>query len=129
MTYYKWLRADRSAPIGTGKWAQGRWKSVKGDIIPCENGLHLCRQKDLLHHINERLWMAEIDPSDLIECADKIVVRRARIIAPVETINDRTLRLFACDCAERVVHLAKDTRCNDSIAVARRFARGRAQRG
>ncbi len=43
----------------------------------------------------------------------------------------RIARLFACDCAERVLHLYKaafseDTRPHDAIAVARRFARGKA---
>jgi hypothetical protein len=125
-TYYKWLCADNSAPIGRGKWTPNRWRFVKGELIPCKNGLHLCRPQDILHHINERLWTVEADTSELIEAGDKVVVRRARLLAPVTTINEQTLRLFACDCAERVEHLAKDERSANAIAVARRYAHGKA---
>jgi hypothetical protein len=124
MTIYKWLKADNSAPIGKGKWTPGRWRSVKGKLIPCENGLHLCRPQDLIHHISERLWIVEIDASDLVEATDKIVVRRACIVHPVNTINDVTLRLFACDCAERA---NSNYRTNlETIEVARRYAHGKA---
>lgn len=45
------------------------------------------------------------------------------------TVGDREFRLFACDCAERVLHLYEarypgDTRPRDAIEMARRFANG-----
>jgi len=121
---YKWLRADNSAPVGSGKWTKGRWRSVKGELVACQNGLHLARPQDLVHHISERLWLAEADPSEMVDGGDKIVVRRARVVQRVETIDDRSLRAFAADCAEKVVHLTgPDPRCVNAIAVARRYAR------
>jgi len=38
--------------------------------------------------------------------------------------DDRQRRLFACDCAESVVHLTDDPRAAVCIAVARRYADG-----
>jgi hypothetical protein len=125
--FYKWLKADGSAPIGRGKWRPGKWRSVEGELIPCENGLHLCRRQDLLPHISEQLWIAEADTAEMIEHeGNKIVVRRARILRRVETINDCTMRLFACDCADRVVLLTKSDKGKNCIAVARRYAHGEA---
>ena len=45
--------------------------------------------------------------------------------------NDRTMRLFACDCAEHVIHICEkdfpdEKRPRQAIEVARRFARGEA---
>ena len=121
---YKWLKSDCGAPIGSGKWTKGRWRSVECNLVPCQNGLHLARESDLVHYISERLWIAEADMSEVVECADKVVVRWARVIERVETINDQTLRAFAADCADRVVHLTgPDPRCMNAIAVARRYVR------
>ena len=39
---------------------------------------------------------------------------------------DKEIRLFACDCAERVVHLCTDERSAKAIEVSRRFANGTA---
>ena len=36
---YKWLLSDNSAPIGSAKWTKGRWRSVEGELVACENGL------------------------------------------------------------------------------------------
>jgi hypothetical protein len=125
--FYKWLKADGSAPIGRGNWHPGKWRSVKGKLVPCKNGLHLCRRQDLLLHISERLWIAEADTAEMIEHeGNKIVVRRARILRRVETINDCTMRLFACDCADRVVFLTESDEGKNCIAVARRYAHGEA---
>ena len=41
-------------------------------------------------------------------------------------LDDRAARLFACWCAEQVVHLDPDPRVKNAIRVARRFANGRA---
>ena len=39
---------------------------------------------------------------------------------------DRAARLYACDMAAAVAHLANNARCDTAIAVARRFANGTA---
>ncbi len=134
MTYYKVLDADGTARMGTGKWhlpksRPGKWMpKIEGDLIPCENGYHLCREQDLLGWLGPVVFEAEYK-GEIIEATDKVVVREARLICKVETWNDRTARLFACDCAERVLHLYEDKHPDDSrvrncIEISRRVANG-----
>ena len=33
---------------GTGKWTKNRWRTVKGELVPCSNGLHYCRDSQVL---------------------------------------------------------------------------------
>ena len=44
---YKVTAEDGSSMHGgTGKWCKGRWRGVRGKLIACERGLHLCREQD-----------------------------------------------------------------------------------
>ncbi len=139
-TLYKWLNADGCTTFGregwdlpkrNGKgWIAGAWIEAAGPLVMCENGIHLCRPGDLIHWIGERLYTAEAQGERLSdEAGDKIVVRRARLLEPIETINDVTLRLFAADCAESVLHLfeakqPEDDRPRKAIEAARAYALG-----
>jgi hypothetical protein len=127
--YYK-VTAENGASFygGTGKWVEGRWRSVKGDLIACQRGLHLCRERDLVSWLGPVIWEAEVHPdAAIIEAADKVVVSKARVVRRLDTWNERTARLFAADCAERVVHLCgDDPRPQAAIDVARRYANGEA---
>ena len=115
---------------GTGQWRKNRWRSVKGELVPCWNGLHLCREQDLVNWLGPVIWRAEYD-GELIEAEGKVVARRARVTERLTTWNERTARLFAADCAEHVLPIFEkkhpgDSRARDAIAVARRFANGEA---
>ena len=59
----------------------------------------------------DMLSSGELSDPDAIWCACR-------------AMGDRQRRLFACDCAESVVHLATDPRVAECIAVARRYADG-----
>jgi len=132
---YKILGANGEATNGgTGKWflphgkRPGKWMpKIKGDLIPCENGYHLCRKQDLIHWLGPSLWEAEYR-GECVAAEDKVVVRQARLIRHVETWNDGTARLFACDCAEYALGFVKnpDPRSVDAVRVARLFALGEA---
>ena len=144
---FKFLDEDGSSYHGgTGSWGlpsrhrdgtprPGRWQTVSGPLVPCHNGLHVLRFKDLLQWIGPALFHVEVDGErvDLDDATEgKVVVRRARLVARVDTWNERTLRLFACDCAEHALLLTQargiaiDHRSWNAIAVARRFASGEA---
>ena len=118
---------------GSGKWSlpangePGDWMPpIKGDLVPCANGYHLCREKDLLRWLGPTIWAAEYR-GERIDDDEKIVVREARLIYQYANWNERTSCLFACDCAERVVHLCgDDERPRKAIEVARRYASGKA---
>jgi hypothetical protein len=102
---------------------------AKGDLIPCQNGLHLCRRGDLIKWLGPRIFLAEADPAEIVESADKVVVRRARLVTEFTTWNERSARLFAADCAERVLLIfelkhPEDDRSRKAIEAARQFAHG-----
>jgi hypothetical protein len=104
--------------------------TIKGDLVPCENGYHLCRKGDLVRWLGETLYEAEYE-GDIIEFDNKVVVRRARLLRTLEEWNERTAGLFACDCAERVLPLFEaeypgDKRPREALDVARRYAVGNA---
>ena len=133
-TLYKVLGTNGSAyhggtlawPLPNGK--PGRWVKVEGELVPCRNGLHLCTIDQLLAWLGPTIWVAEAG-RERIEQKDKIVARRARLVAATEW-NERTARLFACDCAERALKRERkagrepDERSWEAIRVARLFANG-----
>ena len=132
---YKVLGANGEATNGgTGKWflphgkRPGKWMpKIKGELIPCKNGYHLCRRQDVIHWLGPSLWEAEYR-GECVPAEDKVVVRQSRLIRRVSTWNDKTARLFACDCAEYALGLVKkpDPRSVEAVRVARLFALGEA---
>lgn len=126
MTYYKFLSAGRIAAQSGYQWPEpGTWTpAVKGNLVACENGYHLCRPRDLAYWIDAELW--EVEAKEIIESDNKIVARRARLVRRVDEWNERTQRLFACDCAERALETAgnSDPRSVDAVRVARLYAVG-----
>jgi len=121
---------------GEGAWPlpsstkPGSWRSAKGKLVACRNGLHLVRGIQILEWLGPELYVAEIGKGAVIEETDKLCVRKARLIERVDTWNARTARLFACDCAERALETANvtDERSHAAVALARKFANGEATR-
>ncbi len=94
--------------------------------------LHLTDAGHLVDWIGEELWEAEADESrGVVSGMDKFGVRRARLVRRVDAWDERTARLFACDCAEDALQSA-DPSVRDvlaaAIATARRYADGLATR-
>ena len=66
---------------------------------------------------------------DILRVEDCLAVDRLWVVLREGWIGDTTLRLFACDCAERVLPLfekkfPEDKRPHQAIEVARRYAEG-----
>ena len=113
-----------------GSWTPGAWMpEVQGDLELCANGYHLTDTDHLLDWLNASVYEAE--PSkEMLEGNDKIVCRSVRLLRKMHW-DDRVARLFACDCAERVLPIyekdyPKDKRPRQAIEVARRYAEGKA---
>ena len=133
-TLYKVLNPNGAAvyangfvwPLPNGK--PTKWVRAKGELILCQNGIHLCRPSDLIHWLGPEIYVAEARGGRL-EDDQKVAVREARLVQRVETWNEKTARLFAADCAERVLPIfekdsPKDDRPRKAIEAARAFARG-----
>ena len=136
MTYYKVLAADGVSPqhCGSGKWfipkgkRMGKWMPAIKDIQPCIRGYHFVNIEQLPQWLGPTLYEIEVR-GQIIHEADKSVAEQARLIRKVETWNNKTLRLYAADCAERVLGLyekqyPKDDRPRKAIQAARDFANG-----
>ena len=118
---------------GAGRWIPGEWREETG-TEPCQPGMmHVCKDtRQLLEWLNAEIWEAEYDDAKMvIGHGDKLAVQRARVIRKLEAWNERTARLFACDCAEMVLPIFEkdypnDKRPRQCIETARRFADGKA---
>lgn len=118
-----------------GAWAlphngqSGEWMPPIEGKLTRWNGYHLCREGDLLEWLGPAIFLAEYR-GDRVDCDDDdlIVVREARLLRRLPWDN-RIARLFACDCAGRVLSLCgHDPRPGQTIEVARRFAYGQASK-
>jgi len=136
MTYYKVLAVDGVSPQhgGSGKWfipkgkRIGKWMPAIKDIRPCERGYHFVNIEQLPRWIGPTLYEIEVR-GQVIHEEYKSVAEQARLIRKVETWNNKTLRLYAADCAERVLGLyekqyPEDDRPCKAIQAARDFANG-----
>ena len=115
---------------GNGQWPEpGVWTATR-IVDPCRSGWHLCRARDVLGWLGPTIWLAEAE--DVTELADKVVAGRARLVRQLPW-DARSARLFAADCAERVLPLFEsampgDGRPRAAIVAARAFADGEIDR-
>ena len=134
-TYYKVLAADGCSPIhgGRGKWflpkekGPGEWMPAVKPVL-CKSGYHFVTLDQLPKWIGPTLYEVEVR-GEVLRAEDKSVAAQARLIRRVDTWNEKTLRLFAADCAEHVLGIYEKTYPNDdrprkAIQAARDFANG-----
>ncbi len=132
-SYFKVLDKNGTGQYTDFRWplpngAMGEWVEVEGELVVCQNGLHLCRSTDLVYWLGPQIFIAE-SSGEILESDNKTVHRRARLVRRLDTWNEHAARLFAADCAERVLHIFEqrrpnDTRPREAINAARAFARG-----
>ena len=130
MTLYKCLATGRQSPYGRGVWTPSRWRTTKGELIPCRRGIHFCREDQIVSWLNAELWTFEDGALDsTIDAGDKMVTRKGRVLERVQAWDARTARLFTADCAEHVLPIFERLRPDDdrprlAIEAARAVARG-----
>jgi len=126
MKLYKVLaKGQMSCHGGDHVWEPGRWYEVTGDLVPCRNGFHLCREQDLLDWLHEEIWEAQYS-GEVLDGGNKVVVRKARITKQCAGWNERSARLFAVDCAEDVANMIPEPEAKGCLEVARKYAAGEA---
>ena len=134
MKYYKSLTADNKGPYSefdfmpylpkNGK--PGKWLPIVKTLEPCESGWHGCQSKDLIDWINAQVW--EIETRGKVKRSDnKFCAEQIRFVRKV--LNEYDIRVFACDCADHVLHFFEDKYPNDkrpreAIEAGRKFAKG-----
>src|SRR5208282_3366454 len=135
MVYYKVLAADGCSPIhgGRGKWflpkekGPGEWMPAVKPVF-CESGYHFVTLDQLPKWLGPTIYEVEVR-GEVLSAQDKGVATQARLIRRLDTWNEKTLRLFAADCAEHVLGIyekqyPKDERPRKAIQAARDFANG-----
>lgn len=110
----------------------GEWLVHEGKCVLCESGLHASEHPfDALKYApGHMLHLVEL--GEIVDSEDgKVVSDRRKIIKSINA--EKLLRLFACDCAESVLHLFEKNFPNDkhphyALKVARDYATGLASR-
>lgn len=86
------------------------------------------RVTDLIKWIGPTIWTVEYDKEGLVKSDTKVVVRKARLVEKLNW-NERTIKLFACDCADYAMSLINpddiDPRSIEAIRVARLYIDGK----
>ena len=117
-----------------GSQTPGKWmRKIKGELVPCKNGYHLCRVQDILTWLNDEIYEAEY-VGEILESEDKIVVRQCRLLRKCEEWTEKSARSFACWCVRntplsdgrKVWDLLDDKRSREAVEVAERYAEGNA---
>lgn len=118
----RWPLPTRNA---NGTWTPGEPITAAGELISCQNGLHICEPAHLIPWLGPVIHLVQVPEGvEELRGRDKLVVRTARLERTLTTWNARTARHFACDCAERVLRCTADPRPAEAIRVARLFADG-----
>ena len=136
-TYYKTLKADGMSPYQNTKYhlphdgKPGRWMPyLKGKLIENKHGYHVVNKDQLVCWLDARIFVCETR-GKVLDWGAKCGFRPIRLVSELTTWNERTQRLFACDCAEHVLgnfenKYPDDDRPRKAIEVARAFANGTA---
>ena len=140
MNLYKWM-LEQDGRIVTAVQKQ-RWPVKVGEWTLrerpnlCESGWHGVEEKDVLQHlpteIGAQLWEVEVKGKRL-NGDDKFCAPQMRLVRLVGVTTEQNLRLFACDCAEDVLHFFEDKSPDDlrprnAIETSRRYANGESTR-
>lgn len=115
-----------SVPTWDGvAWTPGEWTARIDDVKACNSGWHVCTDEQLVGWLGARIWHVEIHPHATTIVLDLKVITTGPVRLTAGTPwDDTTTRLFAVECAARVLHLANDVRCDDACEVAFRYALG-----
>lgn len=129
--YAKWSLPTQNED---GSWTPGEWMPpVDGILEPCVNGYHIITIEKLVHWLGDRIFEVEVG-KEIVHDDNKshlFVVRTCRLVRECIGWNERTARIFAADCAERVLPIYEliyhDTnKLKHAIETARLYADGRA---
>jgi hypothetical protein len=136
---YKGLNTDGASPYQGFVWplpvyeggtwvAAGKWVTWDGPLVACASGIHYCTQSQVVHWLQPTLYAFEA-AGETVNGGNKSICSRGRLLYKIDAWNEQTQRLFAAECAERVLPIYEkehpsDTRPRDAILASRQFAFG-----
>lgn len=132
MKAYHFLKADFTAGEGNEKpWEIGETRTIANanDVRLCEYGYHSSPTLlgALQYAPGPMACLVEVS-EPLFKDTDKQVSVSRKLIRAINI--ERQLRLFGCDCAERVLYIwekhSNDERPRQAITIARAYANGKA---
>jgi len=107
--YQRWTTPYKTAD-GTwkpGKWKPGKWTWALRDSLDWwDDGVFLCHKHELIDHLGPVLYEAE-SHGEYVDYQYRPVYKKIRLLRQVETWNERTMRLFVCDCVEHAIDLCE----------------------
>jgi hypothetical protein len=135
MKYYKFLNPEGVPMTGTGTWSlpvngePGKWMPKVETLEMCRSGYHATPKDHLIEWCyGPHLYEFE-GRGEMLQGNDKVVFEEARLVKEIPGWNKQTAVLFACDCAEHVLHFfeeryPKDKRPREAIQAAREYVDG-----
>ena len=130
MKAYHFLRDDMTAGSGNEPpWQLGEEREIKGEIRLCERGYHSSPTWfDALSYAHGNMACIVEVSKPISKDEDIQVSRKRKLIAAKNA--EKTLRAWACDCAERALKKAgiKDERSWNAITVTRLYNEGKASK-
>ncbi len=125
------LRTDMTSGQGNEPpWAIGEERTIDGELDLCKRGYHSSPTwYDALQYAPGPVACI-VEISDPVASDESKQVSRSRQLIAARNV-ERELRLFGCDCAERVLPTYErqypgDNRPRQAIEVSRRYAEGQA---
>jgi len=139
MKYYKFLTADNKGEYSGFDFTEylskggkpGKWMPLIENLVECETGYHFCDKKNIAEWCNAQLFEIEYK-GNIVEADKKYITQQIRFVKKIEKWNEKNARLAACDIAEQIAikvwnkYYPEDTRPQNAIDTARRFANGKA---
>ena len=128
MKVYHFLKDDMTSSYGNEPaWKVGEKRTIKGKINLCSRGYHSSPSwYDALQYAPGSMACIVEVSKPVEQKNDKQVSHSRKLITAKDA--SRVLRLFACDCAERALKVAKvtDEHSWNEVKVSRDYANGKA---
>jgi hypothetical protein len=130
VTYYKWLKPDRTTTYQGVKWPKrvGVWTPDETPVM-CVSGWHLATHEGIAEHARTGavLWIAE-GRGESVAAGDKVAFSSARLVSQVGTLTQIIAVQWAAECARRVLkhyedRYPEDKRPREAIQAALKWAK------
>jgi hypothetical protein len=136
MKYYKFLKPEGKPMFGTGTWSlpvngeSGKWMPKVEKLEMCKFGYHATSEDYLVNWCSGPHLYEFEGRGEMLQGGDKVAFGEARLVKEIPEWNRKTAVLFACDCAEHVLHFfeeryPKDKRPREAIQAAREYVDGK----